>query len=231
MSEALMTIGEFAEMLGPDTQIKGAPGIKFSSVSFDSRSVRPNGLFFAIEGERDGHEFVQAASDAGAAAAVVTHFVPVSLPQVLVKDTREALLDSAKKWRSKFDLPVIAVAGSNGKTTTTQMVLSIIKERFQKGAWVGTEGNLNNELGVSLMLWKLRPEHQAACFEVGMNHIGEMRPLVSAIAPTIGTVTNTMRDHQEFLASLEETAKENGEVFAQLPRQGVAVINSFKSIS
>ena len=92
MSEALMTIGEFAEMLGPDTQIKGAPGIKFSSVSFDSRSVRPNGLFFAIEGERDGHEFVQAASDAGAAAAVVTHFVPVSLPQVLVKDTREALL-------------------------------------------------------------------------------------------------------------------------------------------
>lgn len=226
MSEALMTIGEFAEMLGPDTQIKGAPGIKFSSVSFDSRSVRPNGLFFAIEGERDGHEFVQAASDAGAAAAVVTHFVPVSLPQVLVKDTREALLDSAKKWRSKFDLPVIAVAGSNGKTTTTQMVLSIIKERFQEGAWVGTEGNLNNEIGVSLMLWKLRPEHQAACFEVGMNHIGEMRPLVSAIAPTIGTVTNTMRDHQEFLASLEETAKENGEVFAQLPRQGVAVINA-----
>lgn len=169
---------------------------------------------------------MQAASDAGAAAAVVTHFVPVSLPQVLVKDTREALLDSAKKWRSKFDLPVIAVAGSNGKTTTTQMVLSIIKERFQEGAWVGTEGNLNNELGVSLMLWKLRPEHQAACFEVGMNHIGEMRPLVSAIAPTIGTVTNTMRDHQEFLASLEETAKENGEVFAQLPRQGVAVINA-----
>ena len=86
MSEALMTIGEFAEMLGPDTQIKGAPGIKFSSVSFDSRSVRPNGLFFAIEGERDGHEFVQAASDAGAAAAVVTHFVPVSLPQVLCQE-------------------------------------------------------------------------------------------------------------------------------------------------
>lgn len=86
MNEALMTIGEFAEMLGSDIQIKGAPGIKFSSVSFDSRSVRPNGLFFAIEGERDGHEFVQAASDAGAAAAVVTHFVPVSLPQVLVKE-------------------------------------------------------------------------------------------------------------------------------------------------
>ena len=105
MSEALMTIGEFAEMLGPDTQIKGAPGIKFSSVSFDSRSVRPNGLFFAIEGERDGHEFVQAASDAGAAAAVVTHFVPVSLPQVLVKDTREALLDSAKNGARSSTCP------------------------------------------------------------------------------------------------------------------------------
>lgn len=226
MSEALMTLKEFAEMLGPDTQIKGAPGVKFSSVSFDSRSVRPNGLFFAIEGERDGHEFIQAAWDAGAAAAVVSHFVPVSIPQVLVKDTRAALLESAKKWRAKFQLPVIAVAGSNGKTTTTQMILSILKERFQEGTWVGTEGNLNNELGISLMLWKLRPQHEAACFEVGMNHIGEMRPLVEAIAPTIGTVTNTMRDHQEFLASLEETAKENGLVFSQLPRQGVAVINA-----
>ena len=108
MNEALMTIGEFAEMLGSDIQIKGAPGIKFSSVSFDSRSVRPNGLFFAIEGERDGHEFVQAASDAGAAAAVVTHFVPVSLPQVLVKDTREALLGASTEALQARKDPLLA---------------------------------------------------------------------------------------------------------------------------
>ena len=226
MNKPIMTLGEFTEMLGGDSQLKGAKNIKFSSVSFDSRTIKPNALFFAIEGERDGHEFVQDAADAGAAAAVVSHFVPVSIPQILVRSTRKALLESAAKWRARFTLPVIAVAGSNGKTTTTQMILSILRERYLPGTWVGTEGNLNNDLGISLMLWKLRPEHEAACFEVGMNHIGEMRPLVSAIAPTIATVTNTMRDHQEFLASLEETAKENGEVFTQLPRQGVAVINA-----
>lgn len=226
MHKPLLTLGEFSDMFEENVLIKGAKDIKFSSVSFDSRTVKPNALFFAIEGERDGHEFVQNAADAGAAAAVVSHFVPVSIPQVLVKDTRKALLHSAAKWRARFTLPVIAVAGSNGKTTTTQMILSVFRERFQSGTWVGTEGNLNNDLGISLMLWKLRPEHEAACFEVGMNHIGEMKPLVSAIAPTIATVTNTMRDHQEFLASLQETAKENGEVFSQLPRQGAAVINA-----
>ncbi|WP_290371803.1 UDP-N-acetylmuramoyl-tripeptide--D-alanyl-D-alanine ligase [uncultured Parasutterella sp.] len=226
MNEALMTIGELAEMLGAKESLRGSPAVKFSSVHFDSRKIEPNGLFFAIKGENDGHEYVQNAADAGAAAAVVDHYVPVSIPQLLVKDTRAALLKSAAGWRQRFNIPVIAVAGSNGKTTTTQMILSILKNRYEPGTWVGTEGNLNNDLGVPLMLWRLRKEHEIAAFEVGMNHIGEMKPLVQAVSPTIGTVTNTMRDHQEFLASLSETAKENGEVFAQLPRQGVAVINA-----
>lgn len=220
-----MNLEEFAALLEQDTQIKGSPKVKFSSVSIDSRKVKPGDLFFAIKGQRDGHEFVQDAADGGAAAAVVDHPVPVSIPQVVVKDVRAALLESAAKWRSRFKIPVIAVAGSNGKTTTTQMILSILSVRYEPGQWVGTEGNLNNDMGVAMMLWKLRPEHQIAAFEAGMNHIGEMAPLVKAIAPTVATVTNTQRDHQEFLASLEETAKENGEVFKYLPLQGAAIIN------
>ncbi len=225
MDQTLMSIGELAELLG-EAQIKGASQIRFSSVAIDTRKIQPRGLFFAIKAERDGHDFVQAAADADAAAAVVSHMVPVSIPQIVVKDPKEALLRSAQLWRKKFEIPVVAVAGSNGKTTTTQMILSILKERYEQGHWVGTKGNLNNELGVALSLWTLRQEHEIAAFEVGMNHIGEMASIVSAIAPTISTVTNTMRDHQQFLASLQDTATENGEVFAQLPRSGVAVINA-----
>lgn len=226
MDEPLMTLGEFAELVGDGASVRGAAGVRFSSVSFDTRSIRPNGLFFAIEGQRDGHEFVQAAAEAGAAAAVVRRPVPVSIPQIVVTDTKAAFLKSAAQWRKRFSIPVIAIAGSNGKTTTTQMILSILKNRHEPGTWLGTEGNFNNDLGVSLMLWGLRAKHEVAAFEVGMNHIGEMAPLLEAVAPTIGTVTNTMRDHQEFLATLEDTAKENGLVFSMLPRQGVAVINS-----
>lgn len=225
MREPLMTIGELAEMLGPGVSIKGASGIRFSSVEIDSRKIQSNGLFFAIEAQRDGHDFVQDAADMGACAAVVSHIVPVSIPQVVVPDTREALLNSAALWRKKFSLPVIAVAGSNGKTTTTQMILSIIASRYEPDQWIGTLGNLNNDLGVAMMLWRLRPSHQIAAFEIGMNHIGEMAPLVRAVSPTVSVVTNTMRDHQEFLASLEETARENGCVYEELPQTGTAVIN------
>lgn len=222
----LMTLVEFTRTLDEEAVIKGAPSIGFSSVSIDSRKINAGGLFFAIKGQRDGHQFVQMASDAGAAAAVVEYPVPVSIPQIIVKDSRRALLDSAKSWRTRFKIPVVAIAGSNGKTTTTQMILSILRVRYDKDSWIGTEGNLNNDLGVALMLWKLRDHHEVAAFEAGMNHIGEMKPLVEAINPTISTVTNTQRDHQEFLASLQETAEENGEVFSHLPMQGVAVINA-----
>lgn len=225
MSEPLMTIGELAQALGPEASVKGASGIKFSSVEIDSRKVQPNGLFFAIEGERDGHDFVQDAADNGAAAAVVSHIVPVSIPQVVVPDTRKALLESASLWRKRFSLPVIAVAGSNGKTTTTQMILSIISNRYEPAQWIGTLGNLNNDMGVALMLWRLRSHHQVAAFEIGMNHVGEMEALVKAVAPTVSVVTNTMRDHQEFLLSMEDTARENGLVYEMLPPNGVAVIN------
>jgi UDP-N-acetylmuramoyl-tripeptide--D-alanyl-D-alanine ligase len=225
MNTFSMTLAEFVELIGGGAEIKGAPSVRFSSVAFDSRTVKSNALFFAIPAARDGHDFVQDAFDRGAAAAVVERVLPVSIPQIVVPDARAALLSSARAWRSRFKIPVVAVAGSNGKTTTTQMVLSVVRARFEEGKWVGTEGNLNNDLGVAMMLWKLRPETEVGVFEVGMNHVGEMQPLVEAIAPTVGAVTNTQRDHQEFLASLEETARDNGQVFSQLGAGGIAVIN------
>lgn len=225
MSEPLMTLSEFAENLSQKTTIKGAASISFFSVSIDTRTIKPNSLFFALKGNRDGHDFVQMAADLGAAAAVVERLVPVSIPQIVVEDVKAAFLESATKWRQRFKIPVVAVAGSNGKTTTTQMILSVIKARFNPESWVGTEGNFNNDLGVPLMLWKLRKTTEIAVFEVGMNHVGEMAPLVQAISPTVSVVTNTMRDHQEFLSSLEDTAKDNGQVYVALPSGGTAVIN------
>ncbi|MCD8340470.1 MAG: UDP-N-acetylmuramoyl-tripeptide--D-alanyl-D-alanine ligase [Burkholderiales bacterium] len=221
--ENLMTVAELAEVLG--AKFGGAPDIAFSSVEIDSRKVMPGALFFAIKAARDGHEFVEAAVKKGAVAAVVSHWVGCPIPQILVPDTRKALLQSATYWRQRFDMPVLAVAGSNGKTTTTQMIISILKHAYEDGQWLGTEGNLNNDMGAALMIWKMRLSQKVAVLEAGMNHPGEMKDIVKAIAPTIGTVTNAMRDHQEFLVSLEETAKENGEVFVQLPESGIAVIN------
>ncbi len=225
MPEALMSIGELAQELGEVKSIKGASGVKFSSVEIDSRKVKAGSLFFAIQGERDGHAYVQDAFDNGASAAVVSYIVPVSIPQLVVDDTRKALLHSAAIWRRKFGGQLAAIAGSNGKTTTTQMLLSIFDVACEPDRWVGTQGNLNNDMGVALTLWRLGRDTETAALEVGMNHVGEMRPIVEAMSPTVGAVTNTMRDHQEFLVSLEETARDNGEVFRQLPENGIAVIN------
>ncbi len=225
MPDTLLSIGEFAKLLGDDVTIKGAAAIGFSSIEIDSRKVQKKGLFFAIKGERDGHDFVGAAADNGASAAVVDHMVLVSIPQIIVPNTRKALLHSASLWRNQFSLPLAAIAGSNGKTTTTQMISSIFKYRFDTDQWLATQGNLNNDMGVSLTLWRMRESHIMAAIEAGMNHLGEMEPVVAAVKPTVGVVTNTMRDHQEFLTTLEDTARENGEVYKQLPKKGIAVIN------
>ncbi len=221
--DKLLTVAELAEELG--ATYKGAPEIAFSSVEIDSRKVKPGALFFAIKAERDGHQFVNAAYENGAVAAVVCEWVDSPIDQIKVTDTRKALLQSATFWRKRFNMPVLAVAGSNGKTTTTQMIISIVRHAYEDGHWLGTEGNLNNDMGAALMIWRMRPTQKVAILEAGMNHPGEMEDIVKAIAPTDGTVTNAMRDHQEFLGTLEETARENGEVFVQLPANGIAVIN------
>ncbi len=220
-----MTVSELSRAVAAlDTRGDGRIG--FSSVSTDTRTLAPGALYVALRGERfDGHDYVAAAREGGAAAALVERLVDVDLPQVVVADSRRALGLAAAQWRARFSLPVIAVAGSNGKTTVTQMIASILATAHGDKGRLATRGNLNNDVGVPLMLWQLARHHRAAVFELGMNHAGEIAYLAGLVRPTVALVNNAQREHQEFMRSVEATAYENGEVIAALPlsEDGVAV--------
>jgi UDP-N-acetylmuramoyl-tripeptide--D-alanyl-D-alanine ligase len=221
----LMTVSELARAVGAQAT-QGDGRIGFSSVSTDTRTLAPGALYVALRGERyDGHDYVAAARESGAAAALVERPVGVEIPQVVVADSRRALGVSAAQWRARFTLPVIAVAGSNGKTTVTQMIASILAAAFGDKGRLATRGNLNNDIGVPLMLWQIGKQHRAAVFELGMNHAGEIAYLAGLARPTVALVNNAQREHQEFLQSVEATAHENAEVIAALPlsTDGVAV--------
>lgn len=195
------------------------------SVVIDSRQIAPGCLFVAIPGERfDGHQFVSDAGRAGAAAALVSRVTPGSnVPQIVVDDTRSAMQSMARAWRNQFHIPVIAVTGSNGKTTTKEMIASILAAWVGKDRLLATQGNLNNDLGVPLTVLRLRSCHRAAVIELGMNHPGEIEQLARIAQPTVGLVLNAQREHQEFMQSVEAVALENGQVLAGLPQNGVAV--------
>ena len=204
----------------------------FEAVSIDTRTLAPGALYIALRGERfDGHDFAGAAAQAGAAALMVERPVEegpaAALPQIVVADARAALGALAASWRNRFTLSLIAVAGSNGKTTTTQMIGAILAAAFGqrdgKAAWFATRGNRNNEIGVPLMLLELRPVHRAAVLELGMNHSGEIARLAAWARPDVALVTNAQREHQEFLDSVEATARENGAAIEALGPAGVAV--------
>lgn len=196
------------------------------SLSTDSRSLQAGQVFAAISGERfDGHDYVQAAKDNGAAAALVARPVAVDIPQLVLGDVQTVLTKAATLWRQRFAIPVVAVTGSNGKTTTKEMIAAIF------AAWLGSEsetylataGNLNNQLGVPLSVLRLGPQHKAAVFELGMNHPGEIAPLAAVAAPTIALINNAQREHQEYMHSVDAVAAENGTVLAALSDQGIAV--------
>ncbi len=194
-------------------------------VQTDSRHLSPDALFVALRGERfDGHAFLSQAQQAGVAAALVDVADPaVPLRQLAVGDTRLALQKLATAWRRRFDLPLIAVTGSNGKTTTKEMIAAILRQSAGESSVLSTQGNLNNELGVPLTILRLRQTHTCAVVELGMNHPGEIAQLVAIAQPTIGLVLNAQREHQEFMQSVEAVAQENGAVFRALPLDGVAV--------
>jgi len=222
---SLMTVSELARLVAA-LDARGDGRIGFSSVSTDTRTLAPGALYVALRGERfDGHDYVAAAREGGAAAALVERVVDADLPQVVVADCRRALGLAAAQWRARFSLPVIAVAGSNGKTTVTQMIASILATAHGDKGRLATRGNLNNDIGVPLMLWQLARQHRAAVFELGMNHVGEIAYLAGLVRPTVALVNNAQREHQEFMRSVEATAYENGEVIAALPLSddGVAV--------
>ena len=222
-----MTVGELARVLTASaipTEMDGDGRAAFSSVSTDSRTLSAGSLFVALSGERfDGHDYVARASQNGAVAALVERRVAVDVPQLIVADSKRALGIGAGAWRARFSLPVIAVAGSNGKTTVTQMIASILAAEYGDKNRLATQGNLNNDIGVPLMLWQLSKQHRAAVFELGMNHPGEIAYLAQLVHPTVALVNNAQREHQEFMQSVEATAHENGETLAALSDNGVAV--------
>jgi len=196
-----------------------------SEVCTDTRAIRKGCLFVALRGERfDAHDFIAQAIDAGAGAVLVERWVGgMRGPALLVADTRVAFGEIARGWRGRFDLPVLAVTGSNGKTTVKEMLASILAARFGEANRLATAGNLNNDVGVPISVLRLAAHHQAAVFELGMNRPGEIAWLADIARPTVVLVNNAQREHQEFMGSVQATALENGAAIAALPASGVAV--------
>ena len=229
MPAGMMSLSEAAAALG--ARFSG-PDADFESVASDSRALRGRELFVALQGERfDGHEFVAAAIERGAAAAMVNAgSAPAqargALPLLLVDDTRLALGRLSAHWRRRFSIPLVAVTGSNGKTTVKEMIAAVLRAQHGEAHTLATEGNLNNDIGLPLTLLRLRAAHRCAVVELGMNHPGETAYLAALAAPTVALVNNAQREHQEFMKSVADVAREHGAVFAELREGGVAVINA-----
>ena len=219
VSEAAAALG--ATMVGPD--------VRFTSVSTDSRTAAAGALFVALRGERfDGHDYVGAARESGAAAAMVERVGGVAaqaLPLLVVGDSRLALGALAKHWRGRVGIPVIAVVGSNGKTTVKEMAAGALRAHFGDRQVLATLGNLNNDVGLPLSALRLREEHACAVLEIGMNHPGETGYLAGIARPTIAVINNAQREHQEFMKSVDDVAAEHAAVLRALPDDGVAVLN------
>lgn len=206
----------------------------FSAVSTDTRKIGSGDLFVALRGPHfDGHQFVAQARASGAVAAVVDHPVDDPLPQVVVADTRLALGRLGACWRRRFPSTVVGVTGSNGKTTVKEMLASILTANMEQsgthpGTVLATEGNLNNDIGVPLMLLRLRPQqHGYAVIEMGANHPQEIGYLSTLVQPDVALITNAGFAHIEgFGGTVEHVARAKGEIWMGLKESGTAVINA-----
>jgi UDP-N-acetylmuramoyl-tripeptide--D-alanyl-D-alanine ligase len=206
----------YGQLLGEDCE--------FTSVSTDTRTLRAGALFVALSGPNfDGHDFAAAAAERGAVAALVDRPLSVELAQVVVADPLAALSAFAREWRRQFQIPVIGVTGSNGKTTTKELIGAILS---RLGPTLVTRGNLNNHIGVPLTLLQLNASHRYAVIEMGANHQGEIAHLANIAEPTVGIVTNAGAAHLEGFGSLEGVAMGKGELFRALPADGVAIVNA-----
>ncbi|MFT3906055.1 MAG: UDP-N-acetylmuramoyl-tripeptide--D-alanyl-D-alanine ligase [Steroidobacteraceae bacterium] len=204
-------------------QLSGADA-PFARVLIDSRALQAGDLFVALPGSRvDGHDFVASAAAAGAAGALVSRRQDVALPQIVVGDVAAALAQAAQAWRAQFAIPLVGVAGSNGKTTVKEMIAAVLAQR---GATLATRGNLNNHLGVPLTLFNLEAEHRAAVIEMGANRAGDVAQLVEIARPDVGLITNAGAEHLEGFGSLEGVARAEGEMVAGLAPGGTAIINA-----
>jgi UDP-N-acetylmuramoyl-tripeptide--D-alanyl-D-alanine ligase len=218
----MMTLQQALHWL-PSARLVGDGTLRFERVHSDTRSLRAGDLFVALKGERfDANDFLPQAASQGAVAALAQRGLSADQPGLLVDDSLKALGQLAAGWRSQFNLPLIAVTGSNGKTTVTQMIASILRA-WKGDAAFATEGNFNNDIGLPLTLLRLRASHQAGVVELGMNHPGEIAYLAGISRPTVALVNNAQREHLEFMATVDAVARENGSVIAALPDSGIAV--------
>lgn len=225
---AMMTLAQVAAWLD-GAHLVGPADPAILRVHTDTRTLASGDLFVALQGERfDANAFLHDAQAQGA-TAVLCHAglpaaaYPVGLPRIEVPDTKRALAQLAAAWRAQFALPLVAVTGSNGKTTVTQMLAAILEAQAPGGAALATRGNFNNDIGVPLTLLRLRREHRLAVVELGMNHPGEIAGLAAMAQPTVALVNNAQREHLEFMHTVEAVAQENGTVITALPADGVAV--------
>jgi len=226
------TFAELWKESGPAWRYHGDSALlsrRVAGVCTDSRRLRPGELFVALRGDRfDGHEFVTAAFERGAAAAIVQRQWWDSAARddgrfFVVDDTLRALQEVAAAYRRRFRLPLLALTGSSGKTTTKELVASVLERRFRI---LKTEGNLNNHIGVPLTLTRLRSEHELAVVEMGMNHPGEIARLTEIAAPTHALITNIGKGHLGFFETMEELAGAKMELFHGLPEDGTAFVNA-----
>jgi len=215
----------------------------FDAVGTDTRALSQQALFVALKGDRyDGHDFINQAVQKHAAGALIQKSglriedrgLSDRLPLLIVDDTKKSLGTLAAYWRNKFDMPLVALTGSNGKTTVKEMLASILREACSaqtpnldpQSCVLATRGNLNNDIGVPLTLLELEAGHRYAVIEMGMNHAGEIRYLTRLAAPDVALINNAGMAHVEFLGSVEAVARAKGEIFEGLKPEGTAVINA-----
>lgn len=225
--KALMTLGDAFALVSermPSARLIGDGSLPLQRVHTDTRTLAAGDLFVALKGERfDANQFLAQAREAGAIAAIAHGGLEdAGLAGIHVPDTLRALGALAAGWRRHWHGPLIGVTGSNGKTTVTQMIASILRAWKAEAAFA-TQGNFNNDIGVPLMLLRMGAQHEAAVIEMGMNHPGEIAYLADLARPTVALVNNAQREHLEFMQTVEAVARENGSVFESLPRDGVAV--------
>ena len=215
-----MSLDEIARVLSA-TRI--GENIIVNGISTDTRTIHGGELFVALKGPNfDGHHFIKDALEKGAIACLVQDEVNTD-NVVITKDTHQALGLLANAWRKNFKKPVFAVTGSNGKTTVKEMIASILS---QDRSVMATQGNLNNDIGVPLTLFRLNDDYDAAVIEMGANHSGEINYLTNIALPDVAVITNIGSAHLEGFGSIENTAKAKGEIFNGLAQSGIAIINA-----
>lgn len=216
-----MTVKEAAEAVGGSYDKDG----QFTGVSIDSRNIPENGMYIAIKGERfDGHDFIPNAFESGAACVISEKDIPGAAKSVIrVADTRKALIALASYYRKKFDIPVVGLTGSVGKTTTKEMVAAVLRKKFNV---LATEGNLNNDIGLPRMCLRLDDSITAAVFEMGMSGFGEIDTLTNIARPSIGIITNIGVSHIEKLGSREGILKAKLEILNGMEKDAPILLNA-----